>query len=60
MSAAITDKAGAVCAANWGKRGNGCDKCPLHSACAVRIPAGQDALNAWQQSVNAAAAKVAA
>ncbi len=57
---AITEQARAVCAANWGKRGSGCDKCPLHSACAVRIPAGEAALVAWQRALNAAAEKVAA
>ncbi len=45
---AITEQARAVCAANWGNRGSGCDKCPLHSACAVRIQSGQEALDAME------------
>lgn len=56
----LTEQTRAVCAANWGKRGSGCAKCPLHSACAVRIPAGESALVAWQRALNSAAEKVAA
>lgn len=57
---AITDKASAVCAANYGKQGSGCGRCPIQAACHSPVkPLTQATLDAWRQRVAAAAEEVA-